>query len=231
MEEARRCLVFDPRVGLALLVFANLAAFSEQPFWMEMIWIGFLLLLMLLHRCFAMVGKSLLIFGGILCLQYWILSAAPGWVATSFSIFANYARRMMPCLMLGFLMLRRTPMPYLVAGMRKIHFPQQLIVAVSVTLRYFPAIREETGYIRDAMRLRGIRGLAKLEGIMVPLMVSATGTTEELSAAAVTRGIEDPAPKTSLVELRASPVDGAAFLVGVGLTVALLTVKLGVFPW
>ena len=203
MEEARRCLVFDPRVGLALLVFANLAAFSEQPFWMEMIWIGFLLFLMLLHRCFAMAGKSLLIFGGILCLQYWILPAAPGWAATSFSIFANYARRMMPCLMIGFLMLRRTPMPYLVAGMRKIHFP----------------------------RLRGIRGLAKLEGIMVPLMVSATGTAEELSAAAVTRGIEDPAPKTSLVELRVSPVDGAAFLVGVGLTVALLTVKLGVFPW
>ena len=211
-------MVFDPRVGLALLVFANLAAFSEQPFWMEMIWIGFLLFLMLLHRCFAMAGKSLLIFGGILCLQYWILPAAPGWVATSFSIFANYARRMMPCLMIGFLMLRRTPMPYLVAGMRKIHFPQRLIVAVSVTLR-------------DAMRLRGIRGLAKLEGIMVPLMVSATGTAEELSAAAVTRGIEDPAPKTSLVELRVSPVDGAAFLVGVGLTVALLTVKLGVFPW
>ena len=151
MDEARRCLVFDPRVGLALLVFANLAAFSEQPFWMEMTWIGFLLFLMLLHHCFTMAGKSLLIFGGILCLQYWILPAAPGWAATSFSIFANYARRMMPCLMIGFLMLRRTPMPYLVAGMRKIHFPQRLIVAVSVTLRYFPAIREETGYIRDAM--------------------------------------------------------------------------------
>ena len=215
-------MVFDPRVGLALLVFANLAAFSEQPFWMEMIWIGFLLFLMLLHRCFAMAGKSLLIFGGILCLQYWILPAAPGWAATSFSIFANYARRMIPCLMIGFLMLRRTPKPYLVAGMRKIHFPQRLIVAVSVTLRYFPAIREETGDIRDAMRLRGIMG---------PLMVSATGSAEELSAAAVTRGIEDAAPTTSLVELRASPVDGAALLVGVGLTAALLAVKLGVFPW
>ena len=69
-----------------------------------MIWIGFLLFLMLLHRCFAMAWKSLLIFGGILCLQYWILPAAPGWAATSFSIFANYARRMMPCLMIGFLM-------------------------------------------------------------------------------------------------------------------------------
>ena len=58
MEEARRCLVFDPRVGLALLVFANLAAFSEQPFWMEMTRIGFLLFLMLLHRCFAMAGTG-----------------------------------------------------------------------------------------------------------------------------------------------------------------------------
>ena len=207
-------MVFDPRVGLALLVFANLAAFSEQPFWMEMIWIGFLLFLMLLHRCFAMAGKSLLIFGGILCLQYWILPAAPGWAATSFSIFANYARRMMPCLMIGFLMLRRTPMPYLVAGMRKIHFPQRLIVAVSVTLRYFPAIREEMGYIRDAMKLRDVRGLARLEGTVIPLMVSATETAEELSAAAVTRGIEDPAPKTSAVFLRLSPVDLAGMAAG-----------------
>ena len=101
--------------------------------------------------------------------------------------------------------------------MRKIHFPQQLIVADSMTLRYFPSIREETGNIRDAMRLQDIRGLAKLEGIMVPLMVSATGTAEELSAAAVTREIEGPAPKTSLMELWVPPVDGAAFPVGVGL--------------
>ncbi|MFR3922883.1 MAG: hypothetical protein ACLTYN_13935 [Dysosmobacter welbionis] len=83
MEEARRCLVFDPRVGLALLVFANLAAFSEQPFWMEMIWIGFLLLLMLLHRCFAMVGKSILIFGES-CACNTGFCRLRGWVATSF---------------------------------------------------------------------------------------------------------------------------------------------------
>ena len=64
MEEARRCLVFDPRVGLALLVFANLAAFSEQPFWMEMIWIGFLLFLMSLHRLLCHGGEKPLDFWG-----------------------------------------------------------------------------------------------------------------------------------------------------------------------
>lgn len=33
----------------------------------------------------------------------------------------------------------------------------------------FPAIKEETGYIRDAMRLRNIRGLQKAEALIVPL--------------------------------------------------------------
>ena len=91
-------MVFDPRVGLALLVFANLAAFSEQPFWMEMIWIGFLLFLMLLHRCFAMAGKSLLIFGGILCLQYWILPAAPGRLARAPPFTGSMMMTCLPCL-------------------------------------------------------------------------------------------------------------------------------------
>ncbi|MFR3922881.1 MAG: ATP-binding cassette domain-containing protein [Dysosmobacter welbionis] len=63
---------------------------------------------------------------------------------------------------------------------------------------------------------------------MVPLMVSATGTAEELSAAAVTRESRTQ-PKTSLVELRASPVDSAAFVVGVGLTAALLAANWGCF--
>ena len=70
------------------------------------------------------------------------------------------------------------------------------------------------GYIRDAMKLRDVRGLARLEGTVMPLMVSATETAEELSAAAVTRGIEDPAPKTSAVSLRLSPVDLAGIAAG-----------------
>ena len=76
-----------------------------------------------------------------------------------------------------------------------------------MTLRYFPAIREEVGYIRDAMKLRNIRGLDRLECTVMPLMVSATETAEELSAAAVTRGIENPARKTSAVSLRMPAAD------------------------
>lgn len=212
--------VFDPRVGLALLLLANVIVFSSKPFWAECGWILLLALLMLGHRCYGTAVKWCAIFALILCLQYTVLPVAPKWVATSFSIFVNYARRMLPCLMVGVLMLRRTPLRYLIVGLRKLHLPQKLIIAISVTLRYFPAIREEVGHIRDAMKLRNIHGLERIECLVVPLMVSATGTAEELSAAAVTRGIEDPARKTSVIQLHASVIDLSGLAGGVILTAA-----------
>ena len=121
-------------------------------------------------------------------------------------------------LLTGSLMLKCTPLRYLIVGLRQLHIPQKLIVAISVTLRYFPAIREEIGHIRDAMKLRNIRGFSRLECTVMPLMVSATETAEELSAAAVTRGIENPARKTSAVSLRLMPAD----LTGMLLVLALL---------
>ena len=69
--------------------------------------------------------------------------------------------------MIGTLSLRE-----FVAGMRLLHVPQKLIIPISVTLRYFPAIKEETGHIRDAMRLRNVRGMEKVEALIVPLQNS-----------------------------------------------------------
>ena len=169
---------------------ANIIAFRPHTLWLELALVGLLLLLMAAHGKYSMAVKWAVGYCALLLFQQYILPASPKIIATSFTIFATYARRMFPCLMTGSLMLKCTP------------------------LRYFTAIREEMGYIRDAMKLRDVRGLARLEGTVIPLMVSATETAEELSAAAVTRGIEDPAPKTSAVFLRLSPVDLAGMAAG-----------------
>ena len=104
----------------------------------------------------------------LLVFQQVILPASPMIIATSFTIFATYTRRMFPCLMTGSLMLKCTPLRYLIVGLRQLPYSQKLIVAISVTLRYFPAIREEIGHIRDAMKLRNIRGLSRLECTVMP---------------------------------------------------------------
>lgn len=193
---------------------SRIIAFRSHTLWLELALVGLLLLLMAAHGKYSMAVKWAVGYCALLLFQQYILPASPKIIATSFTIFATYARRMFPCLMTGSLMLKCTPLRYFIVGLRQLRVPQRLIVAVSVTLRYFPAIREEMGYIRDAMKLRDVRGLARLEGTVIPLMVSATETAEELSAAAVTRGIEDPAPKTSAVFLRLSPVDLAGMAAG-----------------
>ena len=91
-------------------------------------------------------------------------------------------------------------------------------MAIAVSLRYVPAIRAVIVHLRDAMKLRKIRVFSRLESTVMPLMVSTTETAEELSAAALTRGIENPARKTSAVSLRLMPVD----LIGMLLVLALL---------
>lgn len=199
--------IFDPRAGLWLLIGANIIAFSSHSLEIELMLIGLLLALMLAHRRFRMAVKWAAGYCVLVIFQQFILPVSPRIIAISFTIFATYARRMFSCLMTGSLMLKCTPLRYLTAGLRKLHIPQKLIVAISVTLRYFPAIREETGHIRDAMKLRSIRGLARLECTVVPLMVSATETAEELSAAAVTRGIENPVRKTSAISLQMHAAD------------------------
>ena len=109
--------------------------------------------------------------------------------------------------------------------MRCFHLPQGLIIPLTVTLRYFPALREEVGYIRDAMKLRDIQGLQRLECLLVPIMFKATATAEELSAAAVTRGIENPKPKTSLVTLRLGWADAVCVSVGIIFMAAALMIE------
>ena len=130
--------IFDPRAGLWLLIAANMIAFRPHAFWLELTLIGLLLALMLGHGRLTMALKWAAGYCALVVFQQFILPASPMVIATSFTIFATYTRRMFPCLMTGALMLTCTPLRCLIVGLRQLHIPQKLIVAISVTLRYSP---------------------------------------------------------------------------------------------
>ena len=180
----------------------NIVAFTQHSVWVEITWVVLLLLLIVACGCVKSAGKLAIAFGICLALQYYILPNSPKILASSFTIIVSYARKIFPCLIVGAMILQKTPVRELMVALRKWHIPQSLIIPLSVTIRYFPALKEEAGYIRDAMKLRNVRGVQKIECLLVPTMISATTTAEELSAAAVTRGIENPASKTSMIEMK-----------------------------
>lgn len=203
----------DPRTGLGLLLAANVIAFSQDCQFVEIGWLVIVGVLMMICGRSLSAMKWLVAFGVVVCLQMYILPASPKIIATSFLIFANYTRKLFSCLMVGSLMIHTLSLREMIVGMRSLHVPQKFIIPIAVTLRYFPAIREETGHIRDAMKLRNIHGIDKVEALVVPLMMSASATAEELSAAAVTRGIENPVKKTSLVCLKMTALDWGCLVI------------------
>ena len=83
-------------------------------------------------------------------------------------------------------------------------------------VRFFPTVGEDYRHIRAAMALRGIaagRGallrhpVQSLEYILMPLLMNSNNVAQDLSAAALTKGIGLPGRHTCMTELRLTAWD------------------------
>ena len=101
-------------------------------------------------------------------------------------------------------------------------------------LRYLPPISEDWRYIKDAMRLRDVSpsffGFLKAPAMTVncsyvPLLTAASKAADELSIASVTRGIENPKPRTCLVRIRMRAADYISILIFAAFLVSELVIK------
>jgi energy-coupling factor transporter transmembrane protein EcfT len=215
VEKDHYSLSFDPRTKLFLLLVSNLLLFIGAAPEILYVYIAFLGVMLCVFKLYI----PLMVFGimGIIQLgmAYIIFPVAPKLFVMIFSVPVHYGFRMFPCLMAGAFLVSTTSLHDVVLAMRKFSLPQRIIIPLSVTIRYFPAIFEELRHISQAMKLRKIPITAKIECYVVPFMMAASTTVEELSAAAVTRGIENPAKKTSVVRLNFSIQDYLMFTVGV----------------
>lgn len=135
--------------------------------------------------------------------------------------------RFMPGIAMGSYLVNTTTVSEFMAAMERMKLPQKLSIPLSVMFRFFPTVAQEYGAIGDAMRMRGIRfGGGKpakmLEYRMVPLMVSCVKIGEELSAAALTRGLGAPIGRTNICKIGFKGYDAAAmFICAVSVTVLL----------
>lgn len=197
----------DAQSTLIILLLANIVAFTQQIIWVEVGFLLFLFVLLIICDCRKQAIKWSIVFGLLIIIEHTLFPNIDNEIITYFTVSIVYLRKMLPCLMVGTIILKKIKMQYLILALRKFHFPQSIIIPLSVTIRYIPSIREEHGHIRDAMKLRNIRGLKRIEYTIVPIMISATNTSDELSAAAVTRGIENPGEKTSIVNMKFNFLD------------------------
>ena len=91
-------------------------------------------------------------------------------------------------------MISTTTVSEFTAAMQRMHLSDKIIIPLSVMFRFFPTVIDESVSINAAMKMRDIRiggrNFSKMfEYRIVPLMTCCVKIGEELSAAALTRGL------------------------------------------
>lgn len=112
------------------------------------------------------------------------------------------------------------------AGLRALRTPGFVVLPVAVVLRFIPTIIRELHAIIDAMRLRGavpsagsilLHPAITAEHVLVPLLAMTTRMSDELSAAALIRGLDRSGPRTSIIRLGFHPGDALVIALAIAL--------------
>ena len=137
------------------------------------------------------------------------IAGAVGWLLyASVSIITQ----VLPGALAAYWMLATTTASELVAALQRMHIPQAVTVPLAVMFRYFPTAMAEQRAINDAMRMRGVRfggGKASelFEYRVVPLMTNSVRIADELSQAALTRGLGAGRHRTSIARIGLHAMD------------------------
>jgi energy-coupling factor transport system permease protein len=124
------------------------------------------------------------------------------------SLFLMY--RIMPACAVLYYVTTTTKVNEFLACMSQMHISNKVTIPLIVMIRFFPTVFDEARAIGHAMRMRGIRlfslhtlknPFSILEYRLVPLLVSITKIGDELSIAAVTRGLSPETKRTCVATI------------------------------
>lgn len=208
----------DPRTKMLLLIAVSVFIFTNTSYLAEASILGVLMLIAVGLGIPKTALKGAIIYIALSGVKYGLLPILPNMIAANFNIVAVTFRKLLPCFLAGGILVQTTSIRLLMFTLQKLHIPQTLIIPLTITVRYFPALSEERQAISDAMKMRDVKGIAKkLEYVYVPLMITASNTADELSQAITARGIDNPVPKSCAIEIRLKSLDIFTMVASAGL--------------
>lgn len=202
---------------------------------------------------FVIAGTVLIVFGlyatvirctmvfVVLFLYYFAIahsngSVFQGTLLSVIGIIAFIIQRIIPFLMLAIAIKERKNISEITTALGRCRLPKGIIISMTVMLRYFPSMKNDFLMIIEAMKLKGIdtswRGilfhpLRMLEFVIVPMLFRSLRTSEELSCAALVKGIENQGQRSSYFDVRIKRIDvvfsSSAFIM------LLISVKIHLF--
>lgn len=201
----------DPRAKLYLLILSNLTLFLHVSLLTEIVLVTLLLSLYFLSGKTKSGIRMTIVYIALVSIDFLVIPMADGFLLHLLSLLSVGIRMMLPCVISGGYAFSTTTVGEMVCGLRKLKVPEYIIIPCVTVVRFFPTIAEDYRQIRNAMALRGIatgnmallrHPAQSLEHILIPLLMNSNNVAQDLSVAAMTKGISLPGQHTSMVELR-----------------------------
>lgn len=215
-EGQRSGLVLDPRTKLLLLLTVAVfglggaggsAVDKVLPFLLLLPYI-----LLLLAGKWRWASFGLVAYVGSALIMRFVSPHLSGVVAFVMLGSCAILNRFLPSILMAAYLMTTTTVSEFTAAMQRMHVSEKIIIPLSVMFRFFPTVADEASSISCAMRMRDVRlggrNAAKaIEYRMVPLMTCCAKIGEELSAAALTRGLGGTARRTNICKIGFRPQD------------------------
>ena len=205
----------DPRTKIIILIMISFMVFNNAPIYISgiLVLIPFICLFLSDYKKTAIM--YILLYALALYVQIFSLPYSTGILSIIFVIFSYTMLRMFPILIMGYYTVVSTKVSEFIASMEKSHIPRTIIIPISVIFRYIPSVIEEIKSITNAMKMRGFgltyksfkSPLKLIEFYMIPILISAVKTADELSAASLTRSLSNPVKRTHLIDVKFNKID------------------------
>lgn len=207
---ADRGLVLDPRTKMLLLltmsVFVLGYAGGEELAFLMPFFCALPAIVLLSAKKWKQALSYCILYGLSYYASICWISQVSGFVRFLLFGMCGILSRILPGLMMGAYVVGTTTVSEFTAGMLRMHISDKIIIPLSVMFRFFPTVMDEAASIRAAMRMRDIRlggrnAAQILEYRLIPLVTCCAKIGEELSVAALTRGLGGEIRRTNVCQI------------------------------
>ena len=207
--ESKKSISLDPRTKIFLMIIVTTIMTASSSvgimYYIRFATLILPLLLLSIDKKWNIVCRLLITYSILFILELKIFPILSGLGFFILGALIGIYIRILPGFIMGYYFISTTTVSEFIAAMERMHLSDKIIIPLSVVFRFFPTIKEEYSYIKDAMRMRGINlcgdPVKMLEYRLVPLMISITKIGEELSASALIRGLDSSGKRTNICKI------------------------------
>lgn len=199
----------DPRTYMIITMIGSIYMFALND-------IGFYIFFAIVTIIFSFhkklgILRFILSYSMLSMLKYIFMTYFSTEISVYFTLFIYIMQRMYPIFMLGIIVIHLSP-GKIIASFRKMKLSEQIVMPLTVAMRFLPTIMQDFSDIRKAAKIRSINltiwhPIRSYEYLLMPILLRSLTTADELSASIMTKGISYDCVKTSYHQIKFQPID------------------------